>query len=126
MDKRHLLGKKGEKAVVKYLKKNKYEIIYTNYSITLGEIDIIAEKGKYIAFVEVKTRTEGQMLKPSLSVDKKKRRRIFAASNTYMSKYKIKKQPRYDIAEVIVNYKGKMSINYIENAYWQEDDYAVF
>lgn len=122
------LGKKGEKAAVKYLKKNKYEIIYTNYSLPkIGEIDIIAEKSGIIAFVEVKTRTEGQMLEPSLSVDKKKQRRIFAASTAYLKKYKITKQPRYDIAEVIANDKGKMSINYIDNAFWQEgDDYAVF
>ena len=126
MDKRHLLGKKGEKAACKYLRKNKYEIIYTNFSTKLGEIDIIAEKGKYIAFVEVKTRSEGQMLEPALSVDKKKRHRIFAAAATYLNKYKIQKQPRYDIAEVIANDKGKMSINYIENAFWQEEDYAVF
>lgn len=126
MDKK-TLGKKGEKAVAKYLKKNKYDLIFTNYSIPKGEVDIIAEKGKYIAFVEVKTRTEGQMLEPSLSVDRKKRQRIFYAASHYMGKFKIKKQPRYDIAEVIVDNKGKMNINYIENAFWQEDDgYAVF
>ncbi len=126
MDKQ-ALGKKGEKFAVKYLKKKKYSIIYTNFSTKLGEIDIIAEKSRYIVFVEVKTRTEGQMLEPSLSVDKRKQRRIFAASNEYIKRYKIKKQPRYDIAEVIVNDKGKMSINYIDNAFWQEgEDYAVF
>lgn len=126
MDKQKL-GKKGEKFAVKYLKKNKYSIIYTNFYTKLGEIDIIAEKSRYIVFVEVKTRTEGQMLDPSLSVDKKKQRKIFAVSNEYMERFKIRKQPRYDIAEVIVNDKGKMSINYIDNAFWQEgEDYAVF
>lgn len=126
MDKQ-TLGKKGEKFAVKYLKKNKYSIIYTNFATKLGEIDIIAEKSGYIAFVEVKTRTEGQMLEPSLSVDKNKQRRIFAVSNEYIKRFKIKKQPRYDIAEVIVNDKGKFSINYIDNAFWQEgEDYAVF
>ncbi|MCR5652667.1 MAG: YraN family protein [Ruminococcus sp.] len=121
------LGRKGEKAVAKYLKKNDYIIIYTNYRTASGEIDIIAEKGMYIAFVEVKTRTEGQMLEPNFSVDRKKRRRICASASTYVKKYKIKKQPRFDIAEVIVNDKGKMRINYIDNAFSQEDnDYAVF
>ena len=114
---RDKLGKKGEKAVAKYLKKHKYAIIYTNFSTYNGEIDIIAEKGGYIAFVEVKTRTAGQMLCPSLSVDRKKKRRILAASGAYIQKYKITKQPRFDIAEVIANDKGKLSINYIENAF---------
>lgn len=121
------LGKKGEKAVVKYLKKNKYEVIYTNFSTIKGEVDIIAEKGRIIAFVEVKTRTEGQMLEPSLSVDKKKQHRIFCAATHYINKFKIKKQPRYDIAEVIVDYKGKTTINYLKGAFEQEgNDYAVF
>lgn len=126
MDKQKL-GKKGEKYTVKFLKKNKYDIIYTNFSTNLGEVDIIAENEEYILFVEVKTRTEGQMLEPRESVDKKKRFRIFAAANTYIKKFKIKKQPRYDIAEVTANYYGKLSINYIEDAFQQEDDgYAVF
>ena len=121
------LGKKGEKAVEKYLKKNGYEIIYTNYSTRFGEIDIIAEKGRYIAFVEVKTRAEGQMLEPRFAVDRKKKQNILTCAATYVNKFRIKKQPRFDIAEVIVNEKGKMSINYLDNAFSQEDNnYAVF
>ena len=121
------LGKKGEKAVVKYLKKNKYQIIYTNFHSCSGEIDIIAEKGKCIAFVEVKTRVEGQMLEPRFSVDRKKKQNILVCAATYMKRFNIKKQPRFDIAEVIVNEKGEMSINYLDNAFTSEGNYyAVF
>ena len=47
----------GEKIAQKYLKNNGYKIIENNYYTRNGEIDIIANKEKYIVFVEVKTRT---------------------------------------------------------------------
>lgn len=119
-------GSLGEKAVVKYLKKNKYKIIETNYAQKAGEIDIIAENKEYIIFVEVKTRAPGQMLPPGFSVDYKKRRRILITASFYIRENKVKKQPRFDIAEVIMNYKGKPEINYIDNAFGQEGDYGAF
>ena len=83
------LGQKGEKFTIKYLKSIGYLPVYKNY----------------------------RMLPPASYVDKKKQKRIITSAHNYMSKYKIKKQPRFDIAEVIVNEKGKLSINYLENAF---------
>jgi putative endonuclease len=120
------LGEKGEEKVAKYLIKNKYKILNRNYSNYTGEIDIIAENKRYIIFVEVKTRSEGQMLTPALSVDRKKRLKIIKTAALYLQKYDSRKQPRFDIAEVICNQKGKLSVNYIENAFQQEGEYAVF
>lgn len=120
------IGDKGEEFTAKFLKKNKYKIIERNYSCKLGEIDIIAEDKEYLLFVEVKTRQEGQMLEPRYSVDKKKQQKILRTASYYLQNNKNKKQPRFDIAEVIVNNEGKMSINYLENAFWQEGNYAPF
>ena len=121
------LGKKGEKLTVKFLKKNKYKIIETNYKTKAGEIDIIARNKTFLVFTEVKTRTEGQMLEPQFSVDFKKRRKIFKTANLYMQKHKSDLQPRFDISEVIFHQDGKFSINYLENAFVQEEKgYAVF
>jgi putative endonuclease len=54
------LGAKGESLAADYLKKKGYRIIQRNYKNKIGrqigEIDIIAEKGNEIVFVEVKTR----------------------------------------------------------------------
>ncbi len=120
------LGIKGEKAVAKFLKKNKYRIISKNYSCKYGEIDLVAENRSIIAFVEVKTRTEGQMLAPRFSVDYRKQQRILKTAKDFLDKYSCNKQPRFDIAEVTVNSKGKLVINYIDNAYIQGGDYAVY
>ncbi len=46
-----------EKQAAKYLKKQGYKIINTNYHSKFGEVDIIAQKDDCIVFVEVKGRT---------------------------------------------------------------------
>ena len=50
-------GNLGEDAAVKYLKKKKYIILERNFNVQGGEIDIIAKKGDYVIFVEVKPRS---------------------------------------------------------------------
>jgi len=50
------LGRQGESWVAQHLSTDKYTILATNYRTAYGEIDIIAQKGDTIAFVEVKTR----------------------------------------------------------------------
>lgn len=126
MTDKRIKGNIGEKAVANYLKQKKFQITYTNFYSKYGEIDVIAENNELILFVEVKTRSAGQMLSPSFSVDYKKRQRIFRTANLYMQSNKVDKQPRFDIAEVIINSNGKLSINYIDNAFQQESDYAAF
>ena len=46
-----LLGSKGERLTIKYLKKQGYQILETNYRVPCGEADIIAKKGNNIVFV---------------------------------------------------------------------------
>ncbi|MGN1138940.1 MAG: YraN family protein, partial [Ruminococcus sp.] len=116
------VGNDGEKTVIKYLKKHKFKIVDTNFSCKFGEIDIIAESEDYIAFIEVKTRAYGQMLEPRCAVDKRKQQRIIKTASIFLYTYENKKQPRFDIAEVIIDQRGKKTINYFENAFWQEND----
>lgn len=119
MNRRKELGDKGEALVAKYLKKHKYKIKDKNFSCKFGEIDIIAENKKYILFVEVKTRMVGQEISPMLSVGYTKQQKIIKTATLYMKMNNIDKQPRFDVAEVFMNDKGKAEINYIENAFWK-------
>lgn len=122
-------GKSGEKHVAKFLKKKHYKIIATNMRNKYSEIDIIAENKEYIIFVEVKTRSTAGSIKPSDSVNYQKQQKILKAAKHYLTyTHKIPKQPRFDVAEVLLNSNNNKpySLNYIENAFGQGGDYAVF
>lgn len=53
--KNQIIGEYGEKICKKYLENNNFEIIDTNYTLKVGEIDIIAKKKNMIHFIEVKS-----------------------------------------------------------------------
>ena len=51
-------GAAGEVLAARFLRSKGYTILVSNYRTRFGEIDIIAVDAQYIAFVEVKTRSE--------------------------------------------------------------------
>ena len=120
------VGNFGEDFTAKFLKKNKYKILKKNYSCKYGEIDIIACNKQYILFVEVKTRGENYIFTPSEAVTKSKQMKILKTAVYYLNHNDINLQPRFDVCEVFVSPNKKPEINYIENAFMQEGDYASF
>ena len=112
-----LLGAFGEQEAAKYLRSKGYKIMTANFKTYVGEIDIIAETKDNICFVEVKTRTEGAMLPPSSAVNSHKEKNIEGSALIYINRYKVKKQPRYDIIEIIVSENKVVSLNHIEGAF---------
>ena len=107
------LGKDGEKSACKYLTSEGYSIVKTNYKNPFGEVDIIAEKGEVLAFIEVKTRTTEDFGAPNDAVYFKKRNRYIAAAKYYFYGRQIDCTVRFDIIEIL---NGK--INHIENAFY--------
>ncbi len=114
-------GKSGEDRVAGYLKQNGAFILKRNYACRFGEIDIIAQLGEYILFVEVKTRREGSMVSGEQAVDFYKQNRIMLTAKDYISKTECQLQPRFDVAVVTVYQKpDKLDgyrLNYIKNAF---------
>lgn len=49
------IGRIGEDIAAKYLKNKGFSIVFLNYRKKYGEIDIIAQKGRILHFIEVKT-----------------------------------------------------------------------
>ena len=70
------LGEAGERAAVKYLRKKRYQVVETNVTTPVGEIDIVAVDGRVIVFVEVKTRRSTQKGEPWEAVDLTKRKKL--------------------------------------------------
>lgn len=111
------IGKLGEESVCAYLMERGYTIAARNYRIKGGEIDIIAENGDYLAFVEVKARKPDSMVSGFEAVTKRKRSLIIKTASDYCCKHPNMLQPRFDVAQVIVSEGKVLSIDYIFNAY---------
>lgn len=72
---KNLLGYYGEQAALSFVRQEKgYHVRCCNYRNRLGEIDIIADDGHTLVFIEVKTRTTGSYGLPCEAVEKRKRR----------------------------------------------------
>lgn len=108
-----LLGRKGEKLVAEYLKKQGCKILTKNYRTPFGEADIIAKDGDEVLFIEVKTRTSDDYGSPAESVVKRKRERYVQIAKFYWLETGEEPNARFDVAEVYAD--GK--IEYIENAF---------
>ena len=118
------IGDIGEKAAAQFLKKDGYRIVGRNKHFSHNEIDIIAEDGTFIVFVEVKASSVDPAYgsaygPPSSAVTRAKQLRLIQAANAYLGQNRTNKQPRMDVVEVWLDKEsGKtLKINHIRNAY---------
>ena len=115
-----LLGKWGETQVANYLRQRGYEILEMNYRCRLGELDIVASKGRFLAFVEVKLRRSAHIMAAREAVTGAKQHKLRAAALLYLQSHPTRLQPRFDVAEIYAP-QGTGTrhphINYLENAF---------
>lgn len=55
LDPRRVFGQAGESAAEKYLRHKGYRIVARNLRSSVGELDLVAEDGQVLVFVEVKS-----------------------------------------------------------------------
>ena len=122
-------GAAGEVLAARFLRERGYEIVAANYRCRQGEIDIIAVKEPYIAFVEVKTRRSDSLFAPREAVTLAKQRRILKTAALYMSGSECRLQPRFDVIEVVTHPADPMKVeelNFIQGAYEAGDLQGAF
>jgi putative endonuclease len=97
------LGEWGEARTARYLRQRLYRIVATNYSNKCGEIDIIARRGKVLAFVEVKTRRNSAFGSGAEAVTARKQRQIIRTAQLYLQQNPDMRnlQPRFDVVGVL-------------------------
>ncbi len=97
------LGKYGERAAAKYMRRHGYIIKAKNFTAADAEIDLICETADTTVFVEVKTRSVKKPLdgtRPASAVTAEKQCKILRASRFYRSRGHVHKRQRFDIVEV--------------------------
>lgn len=114
------IGDAGERTAERYLKKQKYHILERNYRTRFGEIDLIAEKGEYLVFVEVKYRKNDASGQPAEYVTHTKRQRLIRAAKQYMKEHSTDQPVRFDVVSVLGELKSP-KVELIQNAFSATD-----
>lgn len=110
-------GNKAEDIAAKFLENKGYKIIKRNFYFGKnGEIDIVAEHGEYLVFVEVKSSKTIEYGHPLEKVSQNKIRKFRRAAEGYLYVNKITDKPiRIDLIAILGSENPE--ITHIENAF---------
>ena len=114
------LGSWGEELAASFLRRKGYRILERNYSCRFGEIDLIASKGGYVCFVEVKLRKNADFAQAREFVTYAKRRRILTSASLWLAAHESDLQPRFDVIEIYApegESTRRAQIQHLENAF---------
>lgn len=117
--KSYLRGLWAERLAYSYLWIKNYRILSTRYKTPVGEIDIVAQKGNTLCFIEVKYRRSQD--DAALSISSQMKQRISRAADFYCMKnssYVAGKDIRFD-AMLIAPF---LSIRHLDNAWYIGDN----
>lgn len=81
------VGALGEWLAAMMLRLSGYRIVDRNVRLAAGEIDIVARRGRRVAFVEVKTRRGEGRWSAASKVDRRKQLRIFHLARAYLRRH---------------------------------------
>jgi len=111
----HHKGTKGEDFVCAKLRDRGYRILDRNVRLKFAEIDIVAEDGDVLCFIEVRTRRDTRLGHPAETITSKKRESIRRAAEAYLvSSPSVPRPIRFDVATIIWE---SMAFEYFENAF---------
>jgi putative endonuclease len=105
-------GRIGEQIAADFLIRKGFRIIERNYRKPWGEIDIIAEKGGIVRFVEVKTLSRDQVpdvsrenntYRPEEQAHPWKLRKVARTAEMYMNARKDPREYQIDVIGVLLN-----------------------
>ncbi|MAE60206.1 MAG: YraN family protein [Planctomycetaceae bacterium] len=102
-DQRRTLGARGERAAVRHLRRNGYQILARNLRTKLGEIDVIARdrRDRCVVIVEVKT-GRGDDPPPEAHVNHHKQRKITMLAKQLIKQHRLENQRvRFDVIAVV-------------------------
>ena len=113
------LGKRGEAAAARYLRRRGHKILARGDKFGPGELDLVTLDRDTIVFVEVKTRQSQEWGHPSEAVDQRKQRRLTCLAVTFLKRHGLLERPaRFDVIAVTwPSGKWFPAIEHIQNAF---------
>jgi putative endonuclease len=114
------LGQLGEDAAADYLQRQGYLILARNWRCSAGEIDVVAQDGQTVVFVEVRARRGDRFGTPEESITPEKQARLLEVAQTYLQEACLVDQDwRIDVVAIEMDRRGRIKrLNLIRNAIW--------
>jgi len=97
---RKLLGRWGEALAAEELRRRGYRVVAAGWHCRFGEIDLIAENGRFLSFTEVKLLRDAAVAQAREFVDRRKQERLRTSAQLYLAENPTRLQPRFDVMEV--------------------------
>ena len=113
------LGSRGESWAKVYLMDKGYRILETGFRCALGEVDLIAEEGGDIVFVEVKTRRNTLFGYPEEQISFSKKKRLGRLAQWYLQyRLRAERSARFDVVSILTTKEGRVAgVDLIQNAF---------
>ncbi len=116
-DTRKKLGQLGETLAADHLERRGYVIRQRNYRCPAGEMDIVAEDGDCLVFVEVRTRRGREYGTPEESITAAKQARLVEVAQTYLQEHEWPGDWRIDVVAIELTPGGRLErVAVIQNA----------
>jgi putative endonuclease len=90
-------GVLAENLAAAFLEQQGLKIVARNYRCRFGEIDLVAESGTTLVFVEVRARASAEYGGAAESITAAKRRRLIAAARHYLATRRNRRPCRFDV-----------------------------
>lgn len=112
------LGRLGERLAAHHLESRGYQILARNFRWRFGEIDLIAQRDDWLAFVEVRTRRGTAFGDPTETLTPRKRARLRATAEHYCQENEPVSTPNWRIDLIAVRFDGRgrlLDVEHLEN-----------
>ena len=109
-------GKTGEEIAGTHLQRKGYTILEKNYRSSRAEVDIIAQIGDELVFVEVKTRTSSSFGFPEESITPRKIELMALAAESYTKEIIWAHRVRFDLVSIQLK-PNSHDIFHVEDAF---------
>jgi putative endonuclease len=115
---RRELAQLGENLAAAHLTRRGFRILERNFRIPRGELDLIAQDGPELVFIEVKSRIGRAESTPEEAVDARKVRRLTRLAEAYLAQGgKEDAMWRIDVVAVVLDSSGRLvRLEHLRNA----------
>ncbi|MDF2458444.1 MAG: uncharacterized protein K0S79_860 [Nitrospira sp.] len=118
LDPRRLFGQEGEETAERYLRQKGYRIVARNLRTSLGELDLVAEDGDVLVFVEVKARRTTDFGGAVHAVHRQKQTQLVRLAAQFLAQHHWSNRLcRFDVVLLQSRQTSEVQIEHIQNAF---------